>query len=617
MKNIENCKSSVNYNRVMSEDFEKELMSQYAWLIDFVKRHDCLDFQTGANKGKSWFSIYRGTSRILRLSKSGKAPIKIDADPAYIKLSPNITNKELLNSQLLETYLSDINSNTKFERYYVSSKRGPREGFFQNLIARRYTLNLKASDDFVIIDKELVIGFDKEETKEQWNSDIITEQNSRIANARQSLAETKLSEDIKAEYGEFDFLAIDKKGNFIIMELKQDDATKTYLSPIQANYYVLQFQKLLREKRESVCNAVKDMFEQKVRMGMINPPNGWSLPAKFNCDVKAYLIVGNTTGISEEIGRRFRYIRREVLPSITAYQTKKDGTIEFCSQLNKTKYARYQESLLFGSKLFANRTDNLYPLIKDEVLNYMHENSIAWWCLPFEKPTTVTAHKLSSQVACINHLFPLRQNAEAVLSIIQPIGKTIGVHFDEVLPVFNNDINKGFITFEFVFNNKELLHETHESRGTNCTSIDALIYARSGQQLWIIPIEWKYTEAYDSCGDAYNYERYKNIISPQSRIETWHNLYKRDPFYELGRQTLLTEKIIEKKQIEADQFLHLVVVPKGNTEMREDADKFCSSLKQETRHLLQIVDPQQLLLPLKTNTKYTELTNYLQTRYWN
>lgn len=57
----------------------------------------------------------------------------------------------------------------------------------------------------------------------------------------------ELPENIKPEYGEFDFLGLNTNGDILIMELKQNDPTKTALSPIQTSYYYLQFQKLARE----------------------------------------------------------------------------------------------------------------------------------------------------------------------------------------------------------------------------------------------------------------------------------------------------------------------------------------------------------------------------------
>jgi hypothetical protein len=164
-----------------------------------------------------------------------------------------------------------------------------------------------------------------------------------------------------------------------------------------------------------------------------------------------------------------------------------------------------------------------------------------------------------------------------------------------------------------VFDNKRLLNERHETRGEKCTSVDALVYAQKDSEKWLVPIEWKYTEAYEK-KDAPSYHRYENLVSVDSRLPLWLSLYHQDPYYELARQTLLMEKIIEKHPDIANKFCHIVIVPKENTEMKVDAEKFGFSLKQEFINGYKIIDPSDFLLPVKD--LYPELIEYLESRYW-
>ena len=58
--------ANVYYKRVLSDrmiDIIKD--PKYSWIIDYVKQHPELDFQTGSNAKGTWFSVYRGTGRIL------------------------------------------------------------------------------------------------------------------------------------------------------------------------------------------------------------------------------------------------------------------------------------------------------------------------------------------------------------------------------------------------------------------------------------------------------------------------------------------------------------------------------------------------------------------------
>lgn len=257
-----------------------------------------------------------------------------------------------------------------------------------------------------------------------------------------------------------------------------------------------------------------------------------------------------------------------------------------------------------------DREKNLYEPVREAALKYMEENNICWWQMPLESDKEVTAHTLSSQVHCLNHLFEIRNDEISIKSILQV---ATGILFDEILPSFID--KNSLISFEFVYENSTLLSERCNTRGANCTSVDALIYARKGSEKWLIPIEWKYTEAYnDTEIKVDNYQRYINMVTYSSRLSSWHELYYQDPFYELGRQTLLMEKIIEKYPEIADQYFHIIVVPEENVEMMADAIKFKEYLKKDTQDFFGIIDPSLLMSSIEHS--YPKLIDYLKIRYW-
>lgn len=258
----------------------------------------------------------------------------------------------------------------------------------------------------------------------------------------------------------------------------------------------------------------------------------------------------------------------------------------------------------------SDRDKNLYEPIRKDVISYMNENHISWWHMVKESDSEVSANTLSSQVSCLNHLFAIRKDESAIKAMLK---EATDIEFNEIL---NSFIDKDtLISFEFVYQNKFLLDETHETRGKKCTSIDAMIYARKEDEKWLIPIEWKYTEAYDENDSTYtNYDRYVNMVLPSSRLHSWSELYRKDPFYELGRQVLLMDKITEPHRI-ADKFFHIVVVPRANKEMMADAEIFGDLLKDECKKLYRIIDPSDLLSPLESS--YNDLINYLRIRYWD
>jgi hypothetical protein len=68
--------------------------------------------------------------------------------------------------------------------------------------------------------------------------------------------------------------------------------------------------------------------------------------------------------------------------------------------------------------------------------------------------------------------------------------------FVDVLPIITDKYSPGYIQFEAV-SDKDHLNEGQPTRGSNCASVDALIYAlHTDGNKYLIPIEWKYTEKY-------------------------------------------------------------------------------------------------------------------------
>lgn len=281
--------------------------------------------------------------------------------------------------------------------------------------------------------------------------------------------------------------------------------------------------------------------------------------------------------------------------------------------------------------------NNLFEPIRDKVLKYFKANGISWW--GGYKPS---GHMLSSQMACLNHLFFIREDDNAVLELINNIRP--GLHFTKVLPL-TLDKDQKYIAFEAV-SKYDHMNEDGPTRGANCTSIDALIAAVSDNgERWLIPIEWKYTESYPPTDKSQedNPDKPKgNKLRGEKRLKNYSGLinsskyllpyddyvekpYFYEPFYQLMRQTLWAEQMIEHKDsewIKADRFLHLHVIPSDNASLLHKKYKCTDKEMEESwkSHLLldcyQTITPEKLLSPLKGNDDYSELINYLQIRYW-
>ena len=332
------------YNRTMSDELIKHIQDELPWLIDFVKSKKCLDFQTGRDPkaNRSWFSIYRGTSRILSVKCSRNGRLIYDAAESYKELMPKGFLEKPAQEDF-ETYLTKINESGLFDKWYRDQKDNRNEGYYQTLIGRRYTFELKPSDNFVIIDKEMVIGFMSQDSKDDWNNEIREKLRGKIDQYRKAYKEKytgRLPEEIKDHYGEFDFLALDKAGNLIIMELKQNDPQKTALSPFQTAYYQMQLEKLIKEDAEFYEN-IRKMLEQKMELGLID--KCFKIPEKLTGKIIPCVIVGeeyDSKGkrlLSPEQCNRFELAREIALPEMKAYTctSATDGTIIESKLLNQ------------------------------------------------------------------------------------------------------------------------------------------------------------------------------------------------------------------------------------------------------------------------------------------
>jgi hypothetical protein len=299
--------------------------------------------------------------------------------------------------------------------------------------------------------------------------------------------------------------------------------------------------------------------------------------------------------------------------------------------------------------LLLDGKNNLFCPIVEDVIFYFTLNGIAFWKLDGdidgEYKCNPTGHVSSSQIACINHLFPLRYDKEAVLQI----AKAICPDFKEVLEIGTDKFLPAYISFEVVSNTDHLNESKNEqklTRGTMCTSVDALIYVlhKNGKK-YLIPIEWKYTECYDdkdySVEDRPNEKtgtegkgkerlsRYADLITKSQYLKSLDNyknsIYFFEPFYQLMRQTLWAEQMIinaDKEVIKADDFFHIHVIPNENKDLlnnkyecggKEMEETWRSCLTNQEKY--QIITSEKLLENVD-KIKYKILIDYLSERYW-
>ena len=264
-------------------------------------------------------------------------------------------------------------------------------------------------------------------------------------------------------------------------------------------------------------------------------------------------------------------------------------------------------------------TANLWEGIRADAMHYFASHKISWWKGGAENEPT--GHLLSSQIACVNHLFSLRQRPDLATAVLKAIDPEV---------IFADIVNDGLVDFEFI-GSKQYLKERAFTRGINCTSVDAFMIGRTedGKKRAFL-IEWKYTETYQP-ENKYIPERakvYDHLItaadSPFNPIEP-SALYW-EPFYQLMRQTLLACQISKHRDHGCTSYRHVHVVPAQNTELTLRVTAPALSGPDITAAWKNVLkepglfigaNPEALILPLAAERDTKAIMSYLQKRYWD
>lgn len=276
---------------------------------------------------------------------------------------------------------------------------------------------------------------------------------------------------------------------------------------------------------------------------------------------------------------------------------------------------------------------NLFEGARDDALAYFDRNGISWWKGSkgskgsggddggddggdTDRPT---GHLLSSQVACVNHLFLLRDNQAGATALLRAIDPAV-----EMAEI----VDDGFVEFEFI-GERQHLKEPSFTRGANCTSIDAaMIGRRKDGSRHIFLIEWKYTEEY-GVEDKYIEKRarvYDALItaedSPFEHREP--KVFYYEPFYQLMRQTLLGHELARHHDHGCTAYMHVHVCPQANTDFHlrmtspgilgeSVAKAWAATLKDP--QLFISTTPEALLSPALEHCDQL-WCDYLRNRYW-
>lgn len=262
---------------------------------------------------------------------------------------------------------------------------------------------------------------------------------------------------------------------------------------------------------------------------------------------------------------------------------------------------------------------NLWELIREPVIEYFKENKITWW----PGSDSPTGHLLSSQIACINHLFILRDREDLATYLLQKLNPNI----ERALPV-----ESGYVEFEMV-GSENLGGEKYHTRGANCTSIDALMLGEEiGSRKVLFLLEWKYVESYrqesklDGKSGETRMRAYKDLLEAPGGPFIHSDLrdFFYEPFYQMMRQTLLASEMVERGEYGAIDWQHVHVIPDRNNELLKNITSpgfsgktICEAWKRvllDPERYISIT-PEQVVDCIGKGPKTTSLVRYLSKRY--
>jgi len=286
---------------------------------------------------------------------------------------------------------------------------------------------------------------------------------------------------------------------------------------------------------------------------------------------------------------------------------------------------------LYGSRLFPfvlplqYAAFNLFHEIREEALDTFARLGIVWHGSALQG--LCSPHLCSSQVMAANLLFPFIHRPDALAALLRP-------HFPDlarVLPIEEDNL----IAFEWI-GPCNYLGEipkigNDRRRGAGNTSIDAaILYEATDGRRILLAIETKYSESYGA-----SYKRFRSDGS--DRVAPYRDFYYAgnspiditvvpriedhlfEPFYQLLRQSLMANRIMETGIPDVDRVVVVHLYAKANRELTYVTSpafrEFGRDAYEVWRHIL--VEPESFMaIPVEDLFKTAPVKEYPELEPW-
>ena len=233
------------------------------------------------------------------------------------------------------------------------------------------------------------------------------------------------------------------------------------------------------------------------------------------------------------------------------------------------------------------RGENLFRGIRgpDGAIAFFGQRGIKWWKssrsgddFDTKGPTRNMA---SSQVACVNFLLPLPGIPGALAAALRTLDGDVHAVVD-----IRHESRTSPVEFEWLGIPRSL--EGGRTRGSQNTSVDGFVIAETtaGRRRAYL-LEWKYVESYLSNRPSFKGEGTPGETRRRRYTEPFYAPYSSfepaaapeledffcEPFYQIMRQRLLADRMVQQRELDVDEAKVVVVVPEDNQAYRRVADR--------------------------------------------
>uniref|UniRef100_C6DZD9 Uncharacterized protein n=1 Tax=Geobacter sp. (strain M21) TaxID=443144 RepID=C6DZD9_GEOSM len=223
-------------------------------------------------------------------------------------------------STLVERFLCEALATVNGKYYIDATSAKNSEGFWSSRLSIDYGRNWCRDQEWLIVDRESVIGFKPREEKRDYYALFKAE----AAKVKQDPGFARWAAGSKEFGDELDFLAIGPDQELLCIELKHGcNASGIYWGPLQATVYARAYQGKLSE----LSGAIATMVSQKVELGLLPHEAQSRIPAQGFTRVHGILAVADADPyLKSDCWRRAHLVNDRLSSPVTMVRSTSDGS---------------------------------------------------------------------------------------------------------------------------------------------------------------------------------------------------------------------------------------------------------------------------------------------------